>query len=68
MKSTTLGNDIATFYYKHFTLSRACYLVTLVQSYRIFCKFEFHNVFGKLPQNCLNGYNPFLHHAEALDI
>ena len=28
---------------------RACYLVTLVQSYRIFYKFEFQNIFGKLP-------------------
>ena len=39
---------------------RACHFVTLVQSYRIICKFEFQNTFGKLLQNCLNNYNPFL--------
>ena len=47
----------------HFILNvlhRACYLVTLVQSYRIICEFEFRNIFGKLPQNCLSSYNPFL--------
>ena len=39
---------------------RTCYLVTLVQSYRIICKFEFQNIFGKLRQICLKSYNPFL--------
>ena len=28
--------------------------------FTVFCKFEFWNIFRKLPQNCLNGYNPFL--------
>ena len=39
---------------------RACCLVTLVQRYRIFYEFEFLNIFGKLPQNCLSSDNLFL--------
>ena len=39
---------------------RACYLVTLVQSYGIICKFEFQNTFGKLAQYYLNNCNTFL--------
>ena len=40
--------------------NRACYLVTRVQSYSIFCEFECRNTFAKLLQNYLNSYNPFL--------
>ena len=32
----------------------------IVQGYRIIYKFDFWNIFGKLPQNCLYSYNPSL--------
>ena len=59
MKCTTLGVIFLPFIINilHY---RAYYLVTLVQSYRIFCKFWFPNIFGKPPQYCLNSYNLLL--------
>ena len=37
VKCTISGNDISISYYRLYIHCRACYLVTLVQGYRIFC-------------------------------
>ena len=50
IKCTTLGNVISISYYKHIKLQ-----TILFSDFgaNFFHKFEFLNIFGKLPQNCV---------------